>query len=132
MFLEPADLEPEEILYAAWIDDVDCMSKLRFIHKQARILKHDLSLALRPIHLPDFHDPILASAPDTAPKGHKFELVENVPVNCKIKVKGFYGPLKILCEVDIDDQQRAAQRLFIQNQIKQNTRKVSPNKKKGK
>ena len=80
------------------------------------MLKHDLSTALRPFHLPDFHEAVVASPPDTAPKPHKFELVENVPVNCRIRVKGFYGPLKILFEVEIDEQQRLAQRNFIQNQ----------------
>ena len=106
--LDPKDLEPEEILYAAWIDEVNCISKLKQLNKEVKILNHDINKTLRPIHQPDFHFIILASAPDTAPKAHKFELVESVPVNCRIKVKGSHGPLKILCEVDIDENQRKA------------------------
>jgi hypothetical protein len=72
------------------------------MNKEMRSMRYNLDCTLRGISNHQFHQNLVASPPNIAPKCHSFQLIEEIPIHCRVAVKGSNCPLKIQCVVLVD------------------------------
>ena len=94
MYEEMRKMSPDT-LYPASVDMIKTDTKIKDLNKTMRSMRYSLDCALRGISNHDFHSELIATPAYTAPRSFKFHMVENIPIHCRVPVKGSSGPLKI-------------------------------------